>query len=197
MCPQGRALKRVLTLEKVAIREVVPEATFISSVCITGSIITRYFILKQAHRRFTGRYRAEPEEEQAMSYHRIPMMMQPYRRLCVKRTGIWECHILLAAHRRQVLTVQRSSAGYFLTAECMTCHEPRHREFMTSVLRCQRQMQRQGILSFLPGHTTQGVRLHTLAFIVEMVRWCIVVIQSNTHPSIHLTGRAIFTALED
>ena len=50
MCPQGRALKRVLTLEKVAIREVVLEVTFISSVCITGSIITRYFTLKQENR---------------------------------------------------------------------------------------------------------------------------------------------------
>lgn len=66
MCPQGRALKRVLTLEKVAIREVVLEATFISNVCITGSIITRYFTLKQESRPFMEKHRAAPEEEPAM-----------------------------------------------------------------------------------------------------------------------------------
>lgn len=38
-------------------------------------------ILKQAHRPFTGRHRAEPEGEQAMPYRRIPMTMQPYRHL--------------------------------------------------------------------------------------------------------------------
>ena len=78
-----------------------------------------------------------------------------------------------------------------------TCQEPQHRAFMTSVLRYQRQMQRQGTLSFLPEPIMQDVRLHTLVFTVETVRWCIVVIQFSTHPSIPLTGRAISTALED
>ena len=76
----GQSVKRAIRLEKAVIREAVPEAIFILSVCITGSIITRYFILKQAHRQFMGRHRAEPEGEQAMSYRRIPMTMQPYRR---------------------------------------------------------------------------------------------------------------------
>ena len=48
------------------IRKAVPEAIFISSVCITGSIITRYFILKQENRPFMGKHRAQPEEEPAM-----------------------------------------------------------------------------------------------------------------------------------
>lgn len=65
---------------------------------------------------------------------------------------------------------------------------------MTSVLQYQRQTQRQGILFFLPAHTTQGVRSHTLVSTAETVRWCIVEIQFSTCLSILLTGRAIFTA---
>ena len=80
MCPQGRALKRVLTLEKVAIREVVPEATFISSVCITGSIITRYFTLMWVKEHFMEKVRVVAVRRE-MSYHLIPMMMQQYRHL--------------------------------------------------------------------------------------------------------------------
>ena len=51
------------------------------------------------------------------------MMMQPYRRLCVKQTGIWECHILLAAQLRLVLTVPVLYAGYFQTVAYITCQE--------------------------------------------------------------------------
>ena len=40
------------------------------------------------------------------------------------------------------------SAGYLQTAVSITCHEPQHRAFITSVRLCRRQMQRRGILSF-------------------------------------------------
>ena len=53
-------------LAKAEIQEAVPEATFILNVCITGCIITRYFILKQENRPFMGKQRAAPEEEPAM-----------------------------------------------------------------------------------------------------------------------------------
>ena len=125
------------------------------------------------------------------------MMMQPYRRLCGKQTGIWECHTPLEEQLRQVLIVLALYVGYLQTAAYITCQEPPHRAFMTSVLRYQRQTQRQGILSFLPELIMRDVRLHTLAFTAETVRWCIVAIQSSTPQSIPLTGRAIFMVLED
>lgn len=87
--------------------------------------------------------------------------------------------------------------GYLQTAAYITCQEPPHRAFMTSVLRYQRQTQRKGILSFLPELIMRDVRLYTLAFTAETVRWCIVAIQSSTPQSIPLTGRAIFMVLED
>lgn len=54
-----------------------------------------------------------------------------------------------------------------------------------------------GDIIFLPAHTTQGVRSHTLVSTAETVRWCIAEIQFSTRLSTLLTGRAIFTALED
>ena len=96
-----------------------------------------------------------------------------------------------------VLTVPVLYAGYFQTVAYITCQEPQHRAFMTSVLRYQRQMQRQGTLYFLQEPIMQDVRLHTLVSTVETVRWCIAVIQFSTHQSILLTGRAISMVLED
>ena len=98
---------------------------------------------------------------------------------------------------RQVLTVPDLYAGYFQTAAYITCQEPQHKAFMTSVLRYQRQTQRQETLSFLPEPIMQDVRLHMSVSIVVTVRWCIVAIQSSTPQSIPLTGRAIFMVLED
>lgn len=46
------------------------------------------------------------------------------------------------------LSQQVLYAGYFQTVAYITCQEPQHRAFMTSVLRYQRQMQRQGTLYF-------------------------------------------------
>ena len=126
-----------------------------------------------------------------------PMTMQRCRRLCGKQTGIWECHILLAAQLRQVLTVPVLYAGYFQTAAYITCQEPQHRAFMTSVLRYPHRKQRQEISYFLQKLIMQGEPSHMLVFIVETVRWCIVVIQSSIPQSIPLTGRAIFMVLED
>ena len=131
------------------------------------------------------------------SYDDATVTLQRCRRLCVKQTGIWECHILLAAQLRLVLTVPVLYAGYFQTVAYITCQEPQHRAFMTSVLRYQRQMQRQGTLYFLQEPIMQDVRLHTLVSTVETVRWCIAVIQFSTHQSILLTGRAISMVLED
>lgn len=54
-----------------------------------------------------------------------------------------------------------------------------------------------GDIIFLPELIMRDVRLHTLAFTAETVRWCIVAIQSSTPQSIPLTGRAIFMVLED
>lgn len=95
------------------------------------------------------------------------------------------------------LSQQVLYAGYFQTVAYITCQEPQHRAFMTSVLRYQRQMQRQGTLYFLQEPIMQDVRLHTLVSTVETVRWCIAVIQFSTHQSILLTGRAISMVLED
>lgn len=53
-----------------------------------------------------------------------------------------------------------------------------------------------GDIIFLPELIMRDVRLHTLAFTAETVRWCIVAIQSSTPQSIPLTGRAIFMVLE-
>lgn len=54
-----------------------------------------------------------------------------------------------------------------------------------------------GDLIFLQKLIMQGEPSHMLVFIVETVRWCIVVIQSSIPQSIPLTGRAIFMVLED
>ena len=133
-----------------------------------------------------------------MPYHRIPMMMQLYRHLWRKQPSIWAIRMYVAVRPRpQVLTVLVLCAGYLPTAAYTICHEQPHRAFMTSVLRYQRQMQRQGTLYFLQEPIMQDVRFHTLVSTVETVRWCIAVIQFSTHQSILLTGRAISMVLED
>lgn len=85
-----------------------------------------------------------------MSHHRIPMMMRQYRHLWRKRQDILVIRmygeVLL---RPRALTVPALYAGYLPTAAYITCQEPRHRAYMTSVLRCQRQMPRLGTSSFL------------------------------------------------
>ncbi len=93
--------------------------------------------------------------------------------------------------RPPALTVPVLYAGYFQTVAYITCQEPQHRAFMTSVLRYQRQMQRRGILSFLQVHTMRAYRLHTWVSTAETVSWCIAVIQSVTLQSIRPIGRAI------
>ena len=95
------------------------------------------------------------------------------------------------------LTVPVLYAGYFQTAAYITCQEPQHRAFMTSVLRYPHRKQRQEISYFLQKLIMQGEPSRMLVFIVETVRWCIVVIQSSIPQSIPLTGRAIFMVLED
>lgn len=85
-----------------------------------------------------------------MSHHRIPMMMQQYRHLWKKQQDILGIRMYGAVLLRlQVLTVPALYAGYLPTAAYITCQELQHRGFMTSVLRCQRQMPRLGTSSFL------------------------------------------------
>ena len=85
-----------------------------------------------------------------MSYHRIPMMMRQYRHLWKKRQDILAIRMFGAVLLRlQALTVPALYAGYLPTAAYIICQEPQHRAYMTSVLRCQRQMQRLGTSSFL------------------------------------------------
>ena len=85
-----------------------------------------------------------------MSYRRIPMTMQPYRRLWRKQRSISATRMYGAVLLRpQVLTVPVLCAGYLPTAAYTICHEPPHRAFMTSVLRYQQVKPKRGILSFL------------------------------------------------
>ena len=69
--------------------------------------------------------------------------------------------------RPQVLTVPVLSAGYLQTAVSITCHEPQHRAFITSVRLCRRQMQRRGILSFLQVHTIRAYQSAMWGFTAE------------------------------
>ena len=78
MSVPDRQLHMEQPYEQREIREAVPEATFISSVCITGSIITRYFILMWVKERFMEKVQAVAVRRE-MSYHRIPIMMRQYR----------------------------------------------------------------------------------------------------------------------
>ncbi len=125
-----------------------PEATCISNVCTTGSIITRYFILRQGKERSTEK----PMRRGAAGetpYRRIPIMMRQCRRSWKKPQNIWATRMYVAAvHPLPVLTVPDLSAGYIPTAGCITCHGLRHRGSMTSAPRFRRQTQRRGILSF-------------------------------------------------
>ena len=85
-----------------------------------------------------------------MSYHLIPMMMQQYRHLWRKQQDILVIRMYGAVLLRpRALTVPALYAGYLLTAVFTICLELRHRAYMTSVRRCQRQMQRLGTSSFL------------------------------------------------
>jgi hypothetical protein len=59
------------------------------------------------------------------------------------------------------------SAGYLQTAVSITCHEPQHRAFITSVRLCRRQMQRRGILSFLQVHTIRAYQSAMWGFTAE------------------------------
>ena len=135
--------------EQQEIPEAVREAIFISSVCITGSIITRYFTLKPGKEHCTEKHR-EAEVAEEMQYRRILMMMQRCRHLWRKPQNTWAILMYGAVRPRQrVLTVPDSCAGCLPTVVSMICHGPRHRAFMTSVFLFRRQMQRQGTLSFL------------------------------------------------
>ena len=93
---------------------------------------------------------AAKNTKEEMSYHRIPMMMQQYRHLWRKRQDILVIRMYGAVLLRlRALTVPGLYAGYLPTAAYIICQEPRHRAYMTSVLRCQRQMPRLGTLYFL------------------------------------------------
>ena len=72
-------------------------------------------------------------------------------------------------HRQRALTAPALSAGYLPTAAYTIFQEPRHRAFMTSVLRFRQRTQRQEILSFLRVHTIQAVQSAMWEFTAETV----------------------------
>ena len=83
-------------------------------------------------------------------------MMQPYRRLCVKQTGIWECHILFGGTAPASFDCSGFVCWVFSNSGVHNLPEPQHRAFMTSVLQYQRQMQRQGDIIFFTGTYNAG-----------------------------------------
>ena len=97
-----------------------------------------------------------------------------------------------AQARPHLSTDPALSAGYLPTAVCITCHEPQHRGFMTSVRQYRRQTQRRGILSFSRVHTTRQGLWAMWGYTAETAWWYTAAIQSNTPVSTHRTGRVIF-----